>query len=127
MSIIKKTSYILFLVIMVASFSFMPVLGQTSDESELFNQANVHFGEGQYKEAITIYDDILEQIPNNISTLKMKGIAQSNLGYHGESLKQFFTVLQYKPDDVISLTGMGVGFGNLGEYHEAKNYFDLAY
>ncbi len=112
---------------MVASFSFTPVLGQTTDESDLFNQANEHFADGQYKEAITIYDDILEQIPNNISTLKMKGIAQSNLGYHGESLKQFFTVLQYKPDDVISLTGMGVGFGNLGEYQEAKSYFDLAH
>jgi hypothetical protein len=111
----------------LASFSFTPVLGQTSDESKLFNQANEHFAEGQYKEAITIYDDILEQIPNNISTLKMKGIAQSNLGYHEESLEQFFTVLQYKPDDVISLTGMGVGFGNLGEYQEAKSYFDLAH
>lgn len=127
MSIITKDSYILCLAIMVANFSFIPVLGQTSDESELFNQANEHFAEGQYKEAITIYDDILEQIPNNISTLKMKGIAQSNLGYHEESLKQFFTVLQYKPDDIISLTGMGIGFGNLGEYHEAKIYFDRAH
>ena len=126
MSIIKKTSYILFLVVIVASFSFTPVLGQTSDESELFNQANEYFEEGLYKEAITIYDEILEQIPNNIFTLKMKGTAQSNLGYHEESLKQFFTVLQYNPDDVISLTGMGIGFGNLGEYHEAKIYFDMA-
>jgi tetratricopeptide (TPR) repeat protein len=126
-SIITKTSYILFLGIIVVSFSFTPVLGQTPDESELFNQANEHFGDGQYKEAVIIYDDILEQIPNNISTLKMKGIAQSNLGYHEESLKQFFTILQYKPDDVISLTGMGLGFGNLGEYHEAKKYFDRAH
>ena len=126
MSIITKTGHILFLSMMVFSFSLAPVLGQTSDESKLFDQANEYFGEGQYTEAITIYDEILEQIPNNISTLKMKGIAQSNLGHHEESLKQFFTVLQYKPDDVIALTGMGVGFGNLGEYHEAKNYFDKA-
>jgi len=121
----SKTVYV-FVTILVFSFTFPSVFGQTSEESKLFDEANEYFADGRYKEAITIYDDILEQIPNNVSTLKMKGIAQSNLGYHTESLKQFFTILQYKPDDVIALTGMGIGFGNLGEYHEAKNYFDYA-
>ena len=116
----------LFLVIITSSFSIAPALGQTSEESKLFDQANEYFKDGQYKESITIYDEILVQIPNNISTLKMKGIAQSNLGNHEESLKQFFTILQYKPGDIIALTGMGVGFGNLGEYQEAKNYFEKA-
>ena len=116
----------MFLAIMFGVSSITVALGQTSDESQLFDQANGLFAEGKYKEAITIYDNILEQIPDNLSTLKMKGIAQSNLGYHEDSLKQFFLVLQYKPDDIISLTGMGVGFGNLGEYHEAKDYFDRA-
>jgi tetratricopeptide (TPR) repeat protein len=124
--LINKISEILFLVIITSSFSIGPALGQTSEESKLFDQANEYFKDGQYKESITIYDEILVQIPNNISTLKMKGIAQSNLGNHEESLKQFFTILQYKPDDVIALTGMGVGFGNLGEYQEAKNYFEKA-
>lgn len=123
---IKINYCVLFFTILVSSFGFTIALGQTSDESKLFDQANEYFGVGQYKKAITIYDDILEQFPNNVSTLKMKGIAQSNLGYHEESLKQFFTILQYKPEDVITLTGMGIGFGNLGEYHEAKTYFDKA-
>ncbi|KPU81375.1 hypothetical protein JI55_01285, partial [Nitrosopumilus sp. PRT-SC01] len=64
--------------------------------------------------------------PNNISTLKMKGIVLSNLEQHGKSLKQFFKVLQFRSNDVISLTGMGVGFGYLGEYQEAIAYFDKA-
>ncbi len=125
MSEIKAIS-VLCLSLIFAGSSITAVLGQTSDESQLFDQANEYFAEGNYREAITIYDDILGQIPDNLSTLKMKGIAQSNLGYHEESLKQFFLVLQYKPDDIIALTGMGVGFGNLGEYHESKSYFDKA-
>ena len=68
----------------------------------------------------------MEKIPDNLATLRMKGIAYSNLGNHEESLRQFFMVLQYQPKDVISLTGMGAGFGNLGEYHEAKMYFEKA-
>jgi len=118
-----------FLVIILLSSSILTgtVFAQTEEDAELmFNQANEHFINGEYKEAITIYDDILEIVPNNISTLKMKGIVQSNLEEHDKSLKQFFKVLQYKPNDVTSLTGMGVGFGNLGEYQEAVVYFDKA-
>ena len=103
------------------------VFAETEKDPELmFNQAKKYFVNGEYKQAIIIYDDILEITPNNISTLKMKGIAQSNLSDHGKSLKQFFKVLQHRSNDVISLTGMGVGFGYLGEYQEAIKYFDKA-
>ncbi len=118
-----------FLVIILLSSSILTgtVFAQIEKDAELmFNQAQEHLVNGEYKQAITIYDDILEIFPNNISTLKMKGIVQSNLEEHGKSLKQFFQVLQYKPNDVISLTGMGVGFGNLGEYQESIVYFDKA-
>ena len=115
-------------IILLSSFIFTgSVFAQTEKDAEnMFNQAKEHFVNGEYKQAITIYDDILEIFPNNISTLKMKGIVESNLEEHGKSLKQFFQVLQYKPNDVISLTGMGVGFGNLGEYQESIVYFDKA-
>ncbi len=104
------------------------VYGQAEKEEseEMFNQANAHFVRGDYDEAIRIYDDILEISPNNISTLKMKGIAQSNINEHQKSLKQFFAILQHMPDDVIALSGMGLGFGNLGEYEESKKYFEKA-
>jgi len=99
---------------------------QVENPEEMFNLAMMYFGKGEYQEAITIYDEILEMVPNNISTLKMKGIAQSNLDYHEKSLMQFFKILQHKPNDIISLTGMGVGFGNLGEYQESLKYFEKA-
>ncbi len=82
----SKTVYV-FVTILVCSFIFSAAFAQTSDESKLFDEANEYFAEGRYSEAITIYDDILQEIPNNIFTLKMKGIAQSNLGYHEKSLK----------------------------------------
>ncbi len=127
----KKDTVVIpcFLIIILLSSSIPTgtIFAQTEKDAMLmFNQANKHFVSGEYKEAITIYDNILEIVPNNISTLKMKGIAQSNLEEHNKSLKQFFKVLQYKPNDVISLTGMGVGFGNLGEYQESTTYFEKA-
>jgi len=120
-------SYLLVIILLSSSILTGTVFAQTEKEAELmFNQAHEHFVNGEYKQAIVIYDEILEIAPNNISTLKMKGIVQSNLEEHNNSLKQFFIVLQHRPNDVISLTGMGVGFGNLGEYHESISYFEKA-
>lgn len=122
-NILKGFSFVLFSSLVLV-FPF--VYGQASEESKLYDDANERFKNGQYKEAIIIYDEILAKIPDNMATLRMKGIANSNLGNHEESLRQFFAVLQYQPKDVVSLTGIGAGFGNLGEYHEAKMYFEKA-
>ncbi|MGY5143623.1 MAG: M57 family metalloprotease [Candidatus Nitrosopumilus sp. bin_32a] len=122
-----KILYFLFVIVFSLAVVSESAFAQTENNPEvMFNLAKEHFVNGEYKEAVTIYDSILEIAPNNISTLKMKGIAQSNLDEHPNSLKQFFKVLQYKPNDVISLTGMGVGFGNLGEYQESIRYFEKA-
>jgi len=119
--------YLLVIILFSSSLVIGMAFAQTEKDAELmFNQANEHFVNGKYQEALTIYDEILEIVPNNISTLKMKGIVQSNLDEHNRSLKQFFKVLQYKPNDAVSLTGMGVGFGNLGEYQESITYFEKA-
>ena len=123
----KKTSCLLAIIILCTQSLAGVSFAQINQEPEvMFNEATELFHNGEYKQAISIYDEILEIAPNNISTLKMKGIAQSNQGDHKKSLEQFFTVLQHRPDDVISLAGMGIGLGYLGEYQEATSYFEKA-
>ena len=120
---------ILFLIIsgLFLSPTISSISAQTVDDAaRLFDEANVPFSNGSYQEAIGIYDEILEFLPENISTLKMKGLALSNLGQHQESLKQFYKIHQKDKSDVLALVGLGVGFGNLGEYHESRNYFSKA-
>ncbi|MBT4175623.1 MAG: tetratricopeptide repeat protein [Thaumarchaeota archaeon] len=128
MSIGSKIVFCFVSIILLSSFIFsQTVFAQTEENAEiLFNQATEHFKNGEYKEALSIYDEVLEIAPDNISTLKMKGIAQSNLSDHSKSLNQFYKILQLSPNDAIALTGMGIGFGNLGEYKEAVKYFDKA-
>ncbi len=100
---------------------------QTKEQIKIsFNDATELFQNGNYNQAIVIYDQILESNPNNISTLNMKGIAYSNMEYHTKSLKQFYKVLENNPKNTRALTGMGVGFGNLGEYLESLSYLEKA-
>ncbi|HET6517140.1 MAG TPA: M57 family metalloprotease [Nitrosopumilaceae archaeon] len=125
---------VLFLLLVIGLASFSPeILAQEPKAQKLFQEANEFFVKGEYKQAIQIYDEILEIAPNNISTLKMKGVALSNLGqdknlinYHTDSLKQFYKIIQHNPNDVLALTGLGIGFGYLGEYQESKQYFQKA-
>ena len=116
-------------IIMSSTYVFdNDAFAQTGGEiNELLGNAEEHFQKGEYKQAITTYDQILEINPDSIAALKMKGIALSNIDYHAKSLKQFFKVLQNNPKDPIALSGMGVGFGNLGEYEESLFYFDKAH
>lgn len=101
---------------------------EKSDEANaMYADAAKYFTKGKYREAIALYDKILQDYPNNITVLKMKGVAESNLGYHQKSLVNFYKVYQKDPKDIVSLLGLGVGFGNFGEYLEAKKYFDIAY
>jgi hypothetical protein len=121
---------IVFLVLAVSLSIMMPfsAYGQDKAQAEaLFKTATEHFAKGNYKQAIELFDDILEMFPNHDQTLKMKAVAESNLDYHESSLINFYTVLQRNPNDIMALTGLGVGFGNFAEYHEAKKYFDKAF
>lgn len=125
-----KKSYSMFCIMLVFLIIISPsqIYGQTKSDVELiFDDANKNFIKGEYKEAIAKYDKILEIIPGNISTLKMKGIAQSNSGLHEQSLKSFYKIYQYNPHDITALLGLAVGFGYLGEYKEAKKYIIKAY
>ena len=88
-----------------------------------FIEAKEYVNNGEYRQAIKIYDEILEKTPNDISALKMKGVVQINQGQYTKALEQFYRTLQFVPNDALALTGMGVGFGYLGEFQESKSYF----
>ena len=115
---------------------------EQADISQLANEAEIYFMNGQYAKSIDTYDQILEITPDS-KTYTMKGIAlhnlrfQSTLGHQPQSLPmkyelsttnklamiEFYKALEIDQNNVIALNGMGLGFGSFGEYEEAKKYF----
>ena len=113
--------------LVLSSISSSAFANATDDISELYDTANKHLQNGELREAIAVYDEILVIEPENIDTMLMKGIALSNLDRHKQSMKEFYKVLEKEPNNVSAMIGMGVGFGNFGEYKAAAKYFDGAY
>ena len=98
----------------------------SNEITQKFTAAQTHLLQGEYNQAVQIFDEILETTPTNTKILNLKGIAQSNLGYHKQSMIQFYNVLEIDQDNVIALTGMATGFANFGEYVEGKKYIERA-
>ena len=128
----KTVSRLIIFVILATTLVLSPIntpaIANTADDvSELYNTANKHLQNGELREAIAVYDEILVIEPENTDTMLMKGIALSNLDRHKQSMKEFYKVLEKEPNNISAMIGMGVGFGNFGEYKEAAKYFDDAY
>jgi len=123
--IIKITMYVAMIILTTSYIMSNEALAQNVEKIELKN-AKEHFVNGEYRQAVRIYESLLENNPNNISLLKMKAIALSNSGDELNALKDFYKIIQQDPNNVIALTGTGVIFGNLGEYKEASNYLEKA-
>ena len=123
--IIKIAMYVTIIILTTSCIISNDVLAQNVEKIEIEN-AKEHFVNGEYKQAVRIYEQLLENNPNNISLLKMKAVALSNSGDELNSLKDFYKIIRQDPNNVIALTGMGVSFGNLGEYKEASNYLESA-
>jgi hypothetical protein len=119
----------IFLAFIVLSIHVIPIFADdiAKNANISYKAAAKYFAKGQYKEAITLYDKILKDYPNHSTVLKMKGVAQSNLGQHQKSMSDFYKIYQKNQKDITALLGLGAGFGNYGEYVEAKKYFDQAY
>ena len=110
----------------------------------VLHDAKQKFMKGEYKKAITLYDDYLEYFPNDVNIKAMKGIALNNLRLGSTlaaqpsenvsfssnpvhlnklSMLEFYEILKLEPHNIIALNGMGLGFGNYAEYEESKKYF----
>ena len=114
--------------VLLLSASIDDVYGEgIRDVPNLYEKANEHFMNGEYHEAIEIYDKILTISPTNAKTSLMKGIALDNLERHKASILEFYRVNQQEPENITALIGLGVGFGNYGEYKQALAYFEQAY
>jgi Putative Zn-dependent protease, contains TPR repeats len=102
--------------------AFKPQTSSTQDD--LYDMGVKKAMSGQYEEAITYYDKILEIDPDSGVILWLKGIALDSLGKSQEAINYYDKALDLDPNNANSLLGKAIALGNLGQSQEAIAYYD---
>lgn len=110
--------------VILISFSTIFVFADSNDDLELlFNKAINSFQIGEFEQAISYLDQILEIDPNNLDALRGKGSALFELGRIEEAVTYFDNVLETDPNHIDTLLNKGVSLTELGRNKEAIQYF----
>ena len=85
-------------------FPVILVYGETESENDiLLNKASQHLKLGEYEEAISYYDQILETNPNHVQALFDMGFSLSMLEKYEESIPYYERVLNIEPYNQLAL------------------------
>jgi tetratricopeptide (TPR) repeat protein len=97
-----------------------------SNREKLVEEGGKLFENGDYKEALSVYNKVLNREPNNVDALNGKGITLLMLKEYGRALKTFDKILRIDPDCYRGLYNKGLIFYELRKYEKAIETFDEA-
>ena len=93
-------------------------------DSETMQQAHEHRINGQYEEAIALYEEILQEDARSAEALWGLGLSMMNIGDFDEALERISTAAEMEPDNQLYLLDAGKHYTMLGMYDEAKPFFE---
>ncbi|MGI5816764.1 MAG: tetratricopeptide repeat protein [Armatimonadota bacterium] len=93
-------------------------------ESDTLQQAHECRINGQYDEAIELYQQVLEEDPEHAEALWGVGLSLMNSGDFDEALAKICQAAEIEPDNQLYLLDAGKHYTMLGMYDEAKPFFE---
>lgn len=87
---------------------FVPALifADSEEEGRMVDTGNLYFQLGDYKKAISYYDQVLEINPNNLDALNNKGAALVKLGKADEAIQYYIKILSIDPNHSTAKSGL---------------------
>jgi tetratricopeptide (TPR) repeat protein len=92
--------------------------------TETFNHGVTELNLGNSKKALTIFNKVLELIPNHIDALIKKGNILGKLGKYVDAISVYDKVTEIEPQNVLALINKGLALHYLAQYDEAITCFD---
>ncbi|MFW5867546.1 MAG: tetratricopeptide repeat protein [Armatimonadota bacterium] len=93
-------------------------------DSGTMQQAHEHRINGEYEQAIELYQQILDEQPEDAEALWGLGLSQMNIGEFDEALERISQAAEIEPDNQLYLLDAGKHYTMLGMYDEAKPFFE---
>ncbi len=94
-----------------------------SEIEALFSKAYQLQYEGQYSQAISLYKNILTQLPNHPEALHFLGLTYAQSGDMDNSILYLLQALKVHPDDPVLLNNLANAYKKNLKYEEAIRYY----
>ncbi|MCB2183419.1 MAG: tetratricopeptide repeat protein [Desulfobulbaceae bacterium] len=89
----------------------------------LINSGIILMDQGEFDEAVGLFQRVLDSAPTDIAALTNLGTAQHRQGKLSEALDSFRQVLALDPNDLYGLNNLALVLKDLGELEEAESIF----
>jgi tetratricopeptide (TPR) repeat protein len=93
-------------------------------ESETLQKAHEYRINGQYDEAIELYQQVLDGDPENAEALWAIGLSLMNTGEFDDALERICRAAEIEPENQLYQLDAGKHYTMLGMYDEAKPFFE---
>lgn len=90
---------------------------------EAFAEAYQHQVAGRYQQAVSVYEQILQVLPDHVDTLNNLGVLLGGMKNINGSIACFRKLLALKPDDVKTLVNLGAALKGGGQLQESEYCF----
>jgi tetratricopeptide (TPR) repeat protein len=97
-----------------------------TDAERWFDDGLQRYDNGDFRGAISSYDQALKFKPDDLLAWGNRGNALYNLGKYEEALSSYDQAIKIKPDFHLAWNNRGLALGNLGEYEQALSSIDQA-
>ncbi len=92
--------------------------------TEIFNHGITELNLGNSKKALTLFNKVLELIPDHIDVLIKKGNILGKLGKYVDAISIYDKIIEIEPRNVLALINRGLALHYLAQYDEAITCFD---
>src|SRR5436305_1537806 len=96
------------------------------DSRELLRSAYSLYSQRRMKEALAVYDEVIQTDSSNAEAWQGRGLTQALNAQHREALESFERALQLNPNSLVALNGKGTALNRLHRNREALAIFDKA-
>jgi tetratricopeptide (TPR) repeat protein len=110
----------------ISCFDKSLAIDTSNPESSTLKAIALSQGLNKYREAIAIFDQVLEENPSYFDAWIGKGMAAANEGDLSSSLQCFEKATQIKPRDPSGWNNKGAVLRRMGRYQDALTFFNKA-
>jgi len=97
---------------------------QPSSAQDLYDRAGKALDAGDAAQAIKLYEELLQLVPDSVEARTNLGAAFAQIGRYDEAIQQYRQALSRDPNNETVLLNLALAFYKQGDFSQARNQLD---